>query len=624
MHQEKNISVTKLLVKGFAVLRANGAIGLIKKIYSYLDNSGQNNYQKWIKSYGTYSSHEVYILKQEYYGMKSKPVICLIIFLMKRDIEGLTKTVDSIKKQIYESWSLKVIIQAPLDGQHLKVIKKLCQNDVRIDFEIKEGGPNLIGAVNNSVALNQINWIGFIECGDIITIDALFLMAREIIKQSAMELIYCDSDLVDTKGKRHSPHFKCDWNLDLFYSQLLNINLTLYKSNLIKRLGKYESCELCELKNFCLTLFSLEQINQKNIYHLPRVLYSEKQDRLGLVEDFSLRPNVISVLRSHFSRLRIPVQITSTQKVLHLSYDIPQSNPHVSIVIPTKDKLDILSRCINSILEKTNYKNYDVLIIDNDSIEHDTKNYFLAVQRNNPNIKVIECPGDFNFSKLVNFGCKYASGEVLCLLNNDVEIISKNWLDEMVGHSLRPGIGAVGAKLLYPNATIQHGGVILGLGSSGIAGHFHHGVDGKSPGYFNRAIAVQEISAITAACLVVKKSNYELVGGFDEKNLPVDFNDVDFCLRLLKIGLRNIWTPFSILIHHEHGTRNKHDSKEKISRLKKDINYMRNRWGKCLSNDPFYSPNLSLDSANFLLAFPPRSSDYVKKEKIQLNLGQGY
>jgi GT2 family glycosyltransferase len=606
-YQERIISAKALLIKGFTVLRADGAIALIKKIYSYYNNLSRNNYQKWIKSYGTYSAHEITVLGREFNEMERKPIFCLIIFLMESDIKDLLKTVDSIKKQIYKAWFLKIIIRCKLDTKQLDAIKNICQDDVRIFFELAEYDINLIDEVKASVVVKNADWVGIVESGDLISLDALFLMTQEIVKNSAIELVYCDSDLLDKNGRRHSPHFNCDWNPDLFYSQALDIKLTLYKSNLILRLRKNEQFKSCELKNFYLTLCSLEQMDQNNICHFSRVLYHENPDRLSVMEGCRLSSTTVNIMKAHFSRLNIPIHIAAEKDVLRLTYSFPNINPHVSILIPTKDRLDLLDRCVKSLVEKTAYKNYNITIIDNGSVELVTKKFFLDVQRDNPNIKVIECPGDFNFSKLVNLGFKHSCGEVLCLLNNDIEIISKDWLDEMVGHALRPGIGAVGAKLLYPNGFIQHGGVILGLGPSGIAGHFHHGLDGQKSGYLKRAIATQEISAVTAACMVIKRDYYELVGGFDEENLPVDFNDVDFCLKLRRIGLRNIWTPYAVLYHHEHGTRKKYDYKERLIRLKKDVDYMKKKWGSLLNEDPFYSPNLSLDRANFVLAFPPRS-----------------
>ena len=282
----------------------------------------------------------------------------------------------------------------------------------------------------------------------------------------------------------------------------------------------------------------------------------------------------------------------------------PEMPPMVSLIIPTRNALKLVRQCIDSILSKTSYPNYEILLIDNGSDDPAALAYFSELNQHE-RIRVIRDDSEFNYSALNNRAVRQAKGELIGLLNNDIEIITPDWLDEMVGLVLRPGVGAVGANLWYPDETLQHGGVILGLG--GVAGHAHWGIRRHDPGYFGRATLTQALSAVTAACLVVRKSVYEQVGGLEENHLKIAFNDVDFCLKLTEAGYRNVWTPYAEMYHHESATRGADDTPEKKTRFSNEVEYMHRRWGNRLLNDPYYNVNLRLASPGFALAWPPRS-----------------
>ncbi len=276
----------------------------------------------------------------------------------------------------------------------------------------------------------------------------------------------------------------------------------------------------------------------------------------------------------------------------------------VSLIIPTRNALQLTRQCVESILQKTSYSHYEIIIVDNGSDDPATLAWFKTIAADNPNIRVLRDDRDFNYSALNNGAAAIAQGDVLALVNNDIEVISPDWLSEMVSLALQPGVGAVGARLWYPGKTLQHAGVILGVG--GIAAHSHRGMPAGREGYAGRAALIQSLSAVTAACLVIQKSHYLKVGGLDEVHLKESFNDIDFCLRLREAGLRNVWTPYAELFHHESATRSKNVSQQKKEQFHEEAAYMQQRWGELLKNDPAYSPNLMLAREDFSYAWPPR------------------
>jgi GT2 family glycosyltransferase len=285
--------------------------------------------------------------------------------------------------------------------------------------------------------------------------------------------------------------------------------------------------------------------------------------------------------------------------------------PLISIIIPTRDMLHHLERCIESLLEKTSYDHFEIIIVDNQSEEPETLAYFAKVSALK-NVRVIEYNNPFNYSAINNYAAKYCKGEVFCLLNNDTEVISPNWLEVMLGQLQQSNVGAVGIKLLFPDGTVQHAGDAVGPG--GCADHFFSGYEEEQPGYMGRAIVAQDLSAVTAACLLTQRSVFESLNGLDEKHLSVAFNDVDYCLRVREKGMRVVFTPYVKMYHHESVSRGKDDNPEKIARAKKEADYIRSRWGYVIKNDPFYNPNLNYSRPNFELSrYPMVKKPWLKK-----------
>ncbi|HTQ31188.1 MAG TPA: glycosyltransferase family 2 protein, partial [Opitutaceae bacterium] len=347
----------------------------------------------------------------------------------------------------------------------------------------------------------------------------------------------------------------------------------------------------------------------ERIRHIPRILYHWRAIPGSTAVRVDQKKYTVTaaekVLQDHFTRTGVKAALTPAPgDYWRVHYPLPQPAPRVTLIIPTRNRLNVLRPCLVSILEKTAYPNYEILVVDNDSDEPETRAYLEELCRD-PRCRVIAFAGPFNFSALNNFAVRQTDAPLIGLLNNDLEVIRGDWLDEMASQALRPEIGCVGAKLYYPDGRIQHAGVILGLGRLA-AGHAWHGHPRETTGPGYRAILQQGLSAVTAACLVIRRATYLQVGGLDEEVFKIGLNDVDFCLKVRAAGYRNLFTPFAEFYHHESASRGYEDTPEKQARFFKEAECLRKKWGDLLFNDPAYNPNLTLDNSDFGLAFPPR------------------
>ncbi|HEX4386684.1 MAG TPA: glycosyltransferase family 2 protein [Myxococcales bacterium] len=396
---------------------------------------------------------------------------------------------------------------------------------------------------------------------------ALLRLAEEAEAHPEAALLYSDEDRLDEHGRRFEPSFKPDFSLDLLQSLDFIGGVAAWRRSLVLESGGLPGAE------HDLALRVCGQLKPAQIRHVPEVLYHR----------------------------RGPARATSARR---MRQPLPEPAPLVSLIIPTRDRAELLRACIESIRRLTKYPRYELIVVDNGSSEATALSYLAELEAGGAT--VLRHPGPFNFSGLNNLAARAAKGEVLGFLNNDLEAIDGGWLEEMVSQAMRPEVGAVGAKLLFPNGTVQHAGIILGLGDDRVAGTPHRGIPRDSPGYGGRAAAVQELSAVSAACLVMRKQVFEEVGGFDAVNLAVAYNDVDLCLRLRERGYRVLWTPYAELYHKESASRGSDRTPENRDRFALEVGYMRKRWGALLEMDPYFNPNLSLDSDAFLLAAPPR------------------
>ena len=419
-------------------------------------------------------------------------------------------------------------------------------------------------------------------------------------------MLYSDEDKIDTDGRRSSPYFKCDWNLDLLRSHNMISHFGVFRTKLIRHVGGFRP-GFEGSQDYDLALRCIEHLTPQQIVHVPKVLYHWRVHADSTALDAQAKPYAATAgqraIEEHLSRCGVQAEVDWIVYGYRVRYAVPTPAPSVTLIIPTRNRGDLLKRCIDSILRATRYPDYDIDIIDNNSDDPATLTY-LADLSTHPNIKVTRDPRPFNFSALNNAAVSRARGRFVVLLNDDTEVISADWLEEMVAVAGQPGVGAVGARLWYPDDRIQHAGIVMGMLT--LAGHVHRLYPKGAQGYFGRAALRQSISAVTAACLLVDRRLYQEVGGLNEVDLTVAFNDVDFCLRLVEAGYRNVFTPFADLYHHESASRGQDDQPERIERFLPEVAYMLERWPGIIASDPAYSPNLTLEREDCSLAWPPR------------------
>lgn len=569
------------------------------------------SYTKWIEEFDQLNSLERSKYAEEIKEFPFKPLISVVMPVYNPPIHFLEAAIESVRNQLYTNWELCIADDASTDKRVLDILKQYAANDKRIKVIFRKSNGHISAASNSALKLATGDYVALMDNDDLLPEHALFWVAKTVIDHPKAVLIYSDEDKIDTNGNRFDPHFKSEWNYNLFLSQNMISHLGVYKTELIKNLGGFRD-RYNGSQDYDLALRVIEKIEPDQIVHIPRVLYHWRSHVNSAAQKVGNKKYALSAakeaLNDHLKRKGVDGSVEILPHGYYrVRYNLPQELPLVSLIIPTRNKFSLISKAIDSILQKTKYKNYEIIIIDNLTNEENALLYLEKVSKD-PRVRIIkddETP--FNYSSLNNRAVNNAKGDFIVLLNNDIEVITPEWLDEMIGLAIQKDVGIVGAKLWYPNNRVQHAGVILGLG--GVAGHIFNGLPKHSIGYFGRSELVQELSAVTGACLLVKKSVYKDVGGLDDLNLKVAFNDIDFCLRVGEAGYRIVWTPYAELYHHESATRGMENTPEKIKRFWNEVHYMKKRWGNKLLNDPYYNPNLSLDIdfVDVQLAWPPRN-----------------
>jgi O-antigen biosynthesis protein len=609
--------VANTLKKAIHLYRHEGLAG-IKRGFRIVATAGQvlptvnsgeydrNDYLEWIRRYDTITDETREQIRGAIYNFSCQPLISIVMPVYNPKPEWLIEVIDSVRKQLYSRWELCIADDCSTDKAIRPILEHYAKEDSRIKVVFRESNGHICAASNSALAVADGEWIALLDHDDLLREHALFHVVAAINANPDTRLIYSDEDKVDETGRRYDPYFKSDWNMDLFYSQNMFCHLGVYDAALLREIGGFRE-GLEGSQDYDLALRCIEKIKQNQIHHIPKVLYHWRTHANSTAASIDAKPYALlageRALNEHFVRQNMNSKVEIIGHSYRVRHGIPKLAPLVSLIIPTRNALQLTRTCVSSILEKTTYSNYEIIIVDNGSDDPATLEYFEQLKLD-PRVSVLRDDRPFNYSALNNAAVGIANGEILGLLNNDLEVISPDWLSEMVSHAIRPEIGAVGTKLWYPDNTVQHAGVLLGMG--GVAGHaFHKYIDGDH-GYFSRLNLVQNFTAVTAACLIVRKAIYQEVGGLNEPDLQIAFNDVDFCLRIHEAGYRNVWTPYAEMYHHESATRGYEDSPEKVARFNREVNYMKNRWAHILLKDPAYNPNLTLDHSDFSLAWPPR------------------
>lgn len=566
-------------------------------------------YQNWIAKFDTPKRSDAIALRRRHRAMRRHPVISVLLPVYNPDFQILEAAIASIERQVYEHWELCIADDASTDPKVRRFLEEVAARDPRVKLILREQNGHISACSNSALGLATGEWCALLDQDDLFAEHALALVALEIDDHPATGLIYSDEDKIDSVGFRSNPFFKPDWNPELFLGQNFINHLGVYRTELLRAIGGFrEGFEGSQ--DYDLALRCVERLKPAQVRHIPRVLYHWRAVAGSLAAIADAKPYAKEAARraigDHLRRRSIAGRVEPCPENVEshrVIYGIPDPPPLVSIIIPIRDRVSLLERCIEGIRERTDYGPLEIVIVDNGSKEAATHEFLRSLKEKN-GARVLRVDGEFNFSRLINRGAAAAKGNVLAFLNNDIEVSEPCWLREMVSHALRAGVGAVGARLWYPNGTLQHGGVILGLG--GVAGHAFTGVPRGHAGYFNRAWLQQNCSAVTGACMVLRREVFEKTGGFDEVNLAISFNDIDYCLRLRAAGFRNVWTPYANLLHHESASRGHQRTPEEQAQFVREATYMQRKWGIELLHDPFYNPNLSLNQPGFELAVPPR------------------
>lgn len=594
----------KILCKLYRVVeyyRQNGMKRFVKHFFAKVLRVEEMNYVYYRKVHK--------LTKKEIESQKRKefdyaPKISILVPLYHTPSEYLKALICSVQEQTYGNWELCLSDGSGEGKMDIAYVKEVMKYDTRIKLISSENPLKIADNTNQALKIATGDFLAFADHDDMLSQDALYECVKLMNEYPGAEVIYSDEDKVSMDGKTYfQPHFKSDFNLDLLRSMNYICHLFVVKREIQEKVGvldvKYDGAQDYDFVLRCIETSS-------HIYHIPKVLYHWRAHQDSTAENpeskryaFEAGANAIA---AHLKRCNIKgtVSMGSVFGLYRVHYPLFR-RPLVSILIPSKDHKSDLQRCIQSLYQVSTYQNFEVIIIENGSVEEETFRYYEELCKLHKNIKIVtwKNQGSFNYSALNNFGAIYAEGEYLFFLNNDTEILEPESVGEMVSHVMRKEVGVVGAKLYYPDGTVQHAGVIVGLG--GIAGHAFKDFPRQNGGYFYRNFCIQDYSAVTAACMLMSKSLFEEIGGFDEE-LKVAFNDIDLCMEIRKKNKLIVFTPYAEFYHYESKSRGLENTKEKVQRFNSEVAYFAHKWERELEmGDPYYNENLTLEKHDFSL-----------------------
>ena len=583
-------SVTKTYTIDIEELRKqNKPKGFLSRLFGK-ESVAEGGYEAWL------ARHKVdkrTFRRQKHAAFAQKPLISIVIPLYCTPLPYLKELLESVRRQSYENWQLCLADGSP-DDKAKEFIEKHYGREKRIVYRKLEENGGISINTNEAVALAAGEYLMLCDHDDTLEPDALYEIVKAI-NDTGADVLYTDEDKVSMDGQHYfDPNFKPDFNLFRLRENNYICHIFVVKKSLTDETGLLRS-EFDGAQDFDFILRCCEKAQK--ITHIPKVLYHWRCHMDSTAADPSSKAYAYEAgrkaVREHYQRLGIDAKVEMTERPgWYRSHVKVQGNPLISVIIPNKDHTDDLELCLFSMTRKSTYRNYEILIVENNSEKEETFEYYRKLPDRYPKARVLTWEKEFNYSAINNFAAKEAKGEYLLFLNNDVEILTPDWMEEMLQNCQQENVAAVGAKLYYPDDTIQHAGVVLGLG--GIAGHIMCRASKEDPGYFGRMISVQEISAVTAACMMVKKSDFDAVGGLDE-TFQVAFNDIDLCMKFRAAGKKIIFTPYAELYHYESKSRGLEDTPEKQFRFDKEVKRFQEKWAQQLEmGDPYYSPNLSV------------------------------
>lgn len=589
--------------KGSRYLRSHGAVALVGKTVGKIKslNTTPKSYQKWIRKH---LPTEKELQQQRETVFDIQPKISIVVPLYKTEDAYLKRLVASVQAQTYTNWELCLSDGSGKDSPISGLLAQLAAKDSRIKVIPHEESLQISENTNAAIAAATGDFIAFADHDDELTPHALFECVKALNKNPEIQIFYSDEDKMTMDGNKFfQPHFKPDFNIDLLCTVNYICHLFVAHRKVIDQVGMLRP-EFDGAQDYDFIFRCTEAVDVSQIYHVPKILYHWRCHENSTSENPESKLYAFDAgqraVQAHYDRIGVKVEVSKGEYLgLYRTKFIRDYDPLISILIPNKDHIEDLKRCMYSIDSKSTYKNYEYIIVENNSEKEETFAYYKKLEAENPRVHVVYWDGVFNYSAINNFGAQYAKGEYLLLLNNDTEIINEDCLEELLGYCTRRDVGAVGARLYFEDDTIQHAGVVVGFG--GIAGHCFVMQPRGFTGYCHRIICAQDYSAVTAACMMVKKKAFDEVGGLSEE-LQVAFNDIDFCMKLRQAGYLVVYNPYAELYHYESKSRGLEDTPEKVARFNREVETFARRWPDILRDgDPYYNPNLTLDSQDFSL-----------------------
>lgn len=586
-------------------LRAGGRWGGILRRIGLPDDS-RSRYAAFIRASEPQGREHHAAVQRHIALLTYRPRISIVMPVYNPPLRFLRAAVDSVRAQLYPDWELCIADDGSSDESVRAYLRTLPQEDARIRCTLRETNGGIVAASNTALDLATGEYVGFLDHDDLLSELALYYVACALNREPRPEILYTDEDKIDGHGRRFDPHFKPDWNPELLLSNNYIAHFTVYRRRLVEAVGRL-SPGTDGSQDYDLILRCTARVPASAICHIPVTLYHWRALRGSTARAASAKDYTHAAgMRALRNRLAdvpgVAIEDGRYPNMYRIRLPLPEPVPRVSVLIPTRDGGTHLRECLRTLRERTVYPDYEIILVDNQSRDPQTL-ALLAAEAQRPDTRVLRYDAPFNYSAINNFAARAARGELLLLLNDDVEIIEPDWLTEMVRWLGRPDVGIVGAKLCYPDGTIQHAGVVLGAG--GVAGHAHLGRTRDDPGYMGRLWQPQRVSAVTGACMLIRRNLFEHLQGFDETHLPVAFNDIDLCLRASERGWATVWTPYAVLVHHESKTRGAEDTPEKRARFEREISYMHTRWAQALARDIYYHPAFSSMQADFSLTDAP-------------------